>query len=225
MIALDIAEHFKEKIRPNGFKAQVVAPSRRAALAYARYLRDFGIGETYPIITVTAEDGNEFKAARAFDRRQIVNAFVDDPDGPEILVVVDMLLTGFDAPVEQALYLDKHLQEHNLLQAIARVNRTYTHEKDGVTTHKHYGLVIDYHGVSQNLERAPGRVRLERCRQGDGPAAGTGAEGGGCDRGGRGQGRIAFQGVRPGRPVGVRGGVRPRPRHRGQVQGGPLPEV
>ena len=154
MIALDIAEHFKEKIRPNGFKAQVVAPSRRAALTYAGYLRDFGIGETYPIITVTAEDGNEFDPARRIDRRQIVNAFVDDPDGPEILVVVDMLLTGFDAPVEQALYLDKHLQEHNLLQAIARVNRTYTHEKDGVTTHKHYGLVIDYHGVSQNLERA-----------------------------------------------------------------------
>ena len=154
MIALDIAEHFKEKIRPNGFKAQVVAPSRKAALAYARYLQAFGVGETYPIITVTAADGADFDAARAFDHQQIVNAFVDDPDGPEILVVVDRLLTGFDAPVEQALYLDKHLQEHNLLQAIARVNRTYTHERNGVTTHKHYGLVIDYHGVAQNLEQA-----------------------------------------------------------------------
>ena len=154
MIALDIAEHFKSKIRPNGFKAQVVAPSRRAALEYAGYLRDFGIEETYPIITVSAEDGNEFEAARRINQEQITNAFVEGAGGPEILVVVDKLLTGFDAPIEQALYLDKHLQEHNLLQAVARVNRTFSHEVDGASAVKHYGLVVDYHGVSQNLEAA-----------------------------------------------------------------------
>lgn len=154
MIALDIAEHFKSKIRPNGFKAQVVAPSRRTALKYAGYLRDFGIEETYPIITVTADDGNEFEEVRRINQEQITNAFVEGAGGPEILVVVDKLLTGFDAPIEQALYLDKHLQEHNLLQAIARVNRTFSHEVDGAATVKHYGLVVDYHGVSQNLEAA-----------------------------------------------------------------------
>ena len=154
MVALDIAEHFKEKIRPNRFKAQVVAPSRKAALAYARYLRDFGIEETYPIITITPDDGNEFDEAREIDEAQIVNAFAAGAGGPEILVVVDKLLTGFDAPIEQALYLDRNLKEHSLLQAIARVNRPFAHQVDGVTTHKYDGLVVDYHGVSRNLEEA-----------------------------------------------------------------------
>ena len=78
-----------------------------------------------------------------------------DPDGePEVLVVVDMLLTGFDAPVEQVLYLDRGLQEHGLLQAVARVNRPFSHEHDGVPTEKGYGLVVDYYGVSRNLEAA-----------------------------------------------------------------------
>ena len=77
------------------------------------------------------------------------------PDGePEVLVVVDMLLTGFDAPVEQVLYLDRGLQEHGLLQAVARVNRPFSHDHDGVATEKGYGLVVDYYGVSRNLEAA-----------------------------------------------------------------------
>ena len=67
---------------------------------------------------------------------------------------MDMLLTGFDAPVEQALYLDRGLQEHGLLQAVARVNRPFSHEHDGVATEKRYGLVVDYYGVSRNLEAA-----------------------------------------------------------------------
>ena len=151
MIALDIAEHFKGKVRPNGFKAQVVAPSRAAALRYAERLDSFGL-RAYPIITATPNDGPEFKAARELDQEQIVNAFVDPEGEPEALVVVDMLLTGFDAPVEQALYLDRALREHGLLQAIARVNRRFSHEQDGVTTEKTHGLVVDYHGVSRNLE-------------------------------------------------------------------------
>ena len=68
--------------------------------------------------------------------------------------MVDMLLTGFDAPVEQVLYLDRSLKEHGLLQAIARVNRRFSHEQDGVLTEKSHGLVVDYHGVSRNLEEA-----------------------------------------------------------------------
>lgn len=65
-----------------------------------------------------------------------------------------MLLTGFDAPVEQVLYLDRELKEHGLLQAVARVNRRFSHEYEGVETEKEYGLVVDYHGVSTNLEEA-----------------------------------------------------------------------
>ena len=65
-----------------------------------------------------------------------------------------MLLTGFDAPVEQALYLDRPLREHSLLQAIARVNRRFSHEWEGVAAEKHHGLVVDYRGVSRELEQA-----------------------------------------------------------------------
>ena len=153
MIALDIAEHFKGKVRPNGFKAQVVAPSRAAALRYAERLNSFGL-RAYPVITAAPNDGPEFKATRELDQEQVVNAFVDPEGEPEALVVVDMLLTGFDAPVEQALYLDRALREHGLLQAIARVNRRFSHEQDGVDTEKTHGLVVDYHGVSRDLEEA-----------------------------------------------------------------------
>ena len=153
MIALDIADHFKTKVKPNGFKAQVVAPNRLAAIKYAQYLNDFHV-RAYPIITTSSNDGNEYKAAMELNQDQVTSSF-KDPDGePEVLVVVDMLLTGFDAPVEQALYLDRGLQEHGLLQAVARVNRPFSHDHDGVPTEKGYGLVVDYYGVSRNLEAA-----------------------------------------------------------------------
>ena len=153
IIALDIAEHFEKKVRPNGFKAQVVAPSRAAALRYAERLNSFGL-RAYPIITTHPNDGPEFKVARELDQEQVIGAFVDPEGEPEVLVVVDMLLTGFDAPVEQVLYLDRALREHGLLQAIARVNRRFAHERDGVPTEKTHGLVVDYHGVSRDLEEA-----------------------------------------------------------------------
>ena len=153
MIALDISDHFKKKVRPNGFKAQVVAPSRAAALRYCGHLNSFGIS-AYPIITTSPNDGPEFAAARELDQEQITSAFVDPEGEPEVLVVVDMLLTGFDAPVEQVLYLDRALREHGLLQAIARVNRRFAHEQHGVATEKTHGLVVDYHGVSRDLEEA-----------------------------------------------------------------------
>ncbi len=153
MIALDIAEHFKERVRPNGFKAQVVAPSRAAAMRYAENLNNLGL-KANPIITTTPNDGAEFNVARQLDQDTVTNAFVDPEGDPEVLVVVDMLLTGFDAPVEQVLYLDRPLREHGLLQAIARVNRRFSHSWDGVETEKTYGLVVDYHGVSRDLEEA-----------------------------------------------------------------------
>ena len=152
-IALDIAEHYKGKVRPNGFKAQVVTPSRAAALRYAEHLRDFGLS-AYPIITTSHNDGPEFDAARDLNEAQIVADFVEPEGEPEVLVVVDKLITGFDAPVEQVLYLDRSVRDHTLLQAIARVNRPFTHTADGVTTVKTFGLVVDYHGVSRELESA-----------------------------------------------------------------------
>ena len=152
-VALDIAEHYKKKVRPNGFKAQVVAPSRAAALRYAEHLCQFGLS-AYPIITTDQNDGPEFQAARSLDEGQIVGAFTDPEGEPQVLVVVDKLITGFDAPVEQVLYLDRSMRDHTLLQAIARVNRRFSHTREGVPTEKEYGLVVDYHGVSRELESA-----------------------------------------------------------------------
>src|SRR5205814_1356740 len=128
-------------------------PSREAAVAYARKLQDFQV-DAYPIITTSNDDPALFDEARQLPQKEIIGRFVD-PDGDvEALVVVDMLLTGFDAPVEQVLYLDRGLREHGLLQAIARVNRRLTRELDGRPVEKTYGLVIDYWGVSRDLEAA-----------------------------------------------------------------------
>ena len=91
IIALDIADHFKKKVRPNGFKAQVVAPSRAAALRYAERLNSFGL-RTCPIITSAPNDGPEYNVARELDQEQVIGAFVDPEGEPEVLVVVDMLL-------------------------------------------------------------------------------------------------------------------------------------
>ena len=152
-IALDIAEHFKKKVQPNGFKAQVVVASRVAAMRYAEHLSDFGL-PAYPVITTSHNDGPEFDRARGLNVDTIIEDFIDPQGEPQILVVVDRLITGFDAPVEQVLYLDRSIREHTLLQAIARVNRRFSHVKNGVTTEKPYGLVVDYHGVSRELESA-----------------------------------------------------------------------
>ena len=152
-ISLDISDHFTKKVQPNGFKAQVVVPSRAAALRYAKHFRDFRL-EAYPVITTSHNDGPEFKAARELNVDSIVEDFVDPAGKSQILVVVDRLITGFDAPVEQVLYLDKSMRDHTLLQAIARVNRRFSHERNGVPTEKPHGLVVDYHGVSRELESA-----------------------------------------------------------------------
>lgn len=153
MVALDISKHFKSRIKPNGFKAQVVAPSRTTALRYAEHLKKFQLS-AYPIITTNHNDGPEFNIAKSLNEDQVVSEF-KDPDGePEVLVVVDKLITGFDAPVEQVLYLDRSIREHTLLQAIARVNRRCSLAKKGVTSEKSHGLVVDYCGVSRELESA-----------------------------------------------------------------------
>ena len=140
-------------MRPNEFKAQMRATIWAVALRYTGQLRSFGLS-AYPLITIDNNDGPEFQLVRELDQEQITNAFVDPDGDPEVLVVVDMLLTGFDARVEQVLYLDRPLREHGLLQAIACVNRRFSHDKDGTPTEKGHGLVVDYCGISHDLEQA-----------------------------------------------------------------------
>jgi type I restriction enzyme, R subunit len=147
-ICLDLVDHYTSFIRPGGFKAQVVAVSREAAVTYAEKLKELH-GPPSEVVISSAKDDPPSLAEHGMtddERRKLIDRFLDPKDPLAILVVCDMLLTGFDAPIEQVMYLDKPLREHTLLQAIARVNRT----AEG----KDYGLVVDYWGVSGRLQEA-----------------------------------------------------------------------
>ncbi len=147
-ICLDLIEHFTTSIAPNGFKAQVVAVSRQAAVTYKEMLDRLGAPASEVVYSSSNKDEERLVAHATddTDRKAIVARFLKPDDPLQILIVCDMLLTGFDAPIEQVMYLDSPLREHTLLQAIARVNRT--------AENKGYGLVVDYWGVSEALQEA-----------------------------------------------------------------------
>jgi len=150
-ICLDIIEHYEKFIMPNGFKAQIVTPSREAAVSYKETLDRLNA----PVSAVLISGGHNDPQRLAkhhksqTQEKEIIRSFKEDPiDKLAIIVVCDKLLTGFDAPVEQVMYIDSPLKEHTLLQAIARVNRT--------ADKKDYGLVVDYWGISRDLQEALG---------------------------------------------------------------------
>ena len=151
-VADKIVEHYETHVRPNGLKAMIVAPSREAAVLYKEALDNLNAPESKIIMTSMPTDkkyGWDKYELTEGDKERYEERFklpIDD-EGLSILIVVDMLLTGFDAPILQALYLDQGLKEHTLLQAIARVNRPYKKKK----TH---GLIVDFWGVSENLATA-----------------------------------------------------------------------
>jgi len=147
-IALDLIEHYTSTIQPDGFKAQIVTVSREAAVIYKEKLDELH-GPQSAVVFSTAHNDEEGLAryhTTEWERKDLIERFLRRDDPLSILIVCDMLLTGFDAPVEQVMYLDAPLREHSLLQAIARVNRP----AEG----KNYGLVVDYWGVSDNLQEA-----------------------------------------------------------------------
>ena len=167
--AFDISEHFRRHWQGSGFKAQLVAPSKAAAVRFKAALDEIGhVTSEIVISPPDASEGNEevdteskglvrtfwermmarYGSEAEYNRR-IIAAF-KGPDDPEILIVVSKLLTGFDAPRNAVLYVCKSLREHNLLQAIARVNRLY--EEDGVE--KQFGFIIDYEGLLGELDKA-----------------------------------------------------------------------
>ncbi|MCC7064642.1 MAG: type I restriction endonuclease subunit R, partial [Planctomycetes bacterium] len=147
-IALDVVEHFTRFIQPNGFKAQVVAVSREVACLYKETLDRLNAPQSAVIISGSNKDDERLVHHHASEeqRKELIARFLKKDDPLQILIVCDMLLTGFDAPIEQVMYLDSPLKEHTLLQAIARVNRT--------ADRKTYGLIIDYWGVSEALQEA-----------------------------------------------------------------------
>ncbi len=167
--ALDISEHYRRHWQGTGFKAQLVAPSKAAAIRFKEVLDE--IGDVTSEIVISAPDdreGNEEVDKASKDRvraywdetmerygseteynRRVIDAF-KGPGTPEILIVVSKLLTGFDAPRNTVLYVCKPLKEHNLLQAIARVNRLH---EEGVEP-KEFGFIIDYQGLLGELDKA-----------------------------------------------------------------------
>jgi type I restriction enzyme R subunit len=149
-IAKDIAAHFESHVEPDGFKAQVVAVDREACALYKEALDKYLPSEYSVVIYTPGQNDNDllrkYHMAKEDQLNIARNTFQRPDQNPRIIIVTDMLLTGFDAPVEQVMYLDKPMRDHKLLQAIARTNRPYTG--------KEAGLIVDYVGIFQNLQKA-----------------------------------------------------------------------
>ena len=164
-IVFDIEDHFVKNIKRQGFKAMLATNSKAEAVRFKKIFDENGlINSAVSISAPDVKEGNTDvndtkKEVQAFWKdilekygsEKSYNDYIDSDfkseDGNiELLIVVDKLLTGFDAPIAQVLYIDKELKDHTLLQAIARVNRLY----EG----KDYGLIIDYRGLFENLDKA-----------------------------------------------------------------------
>ncbi|OGV78388.1 MAG: hypothetical protein A3K19_20195 [Lentisphaerae bacterium RIFOXYB12_FULL_65_16] len=164
-IAWDVGTHYRDTWQGTPFKGQLVTMSKAAALRYKDFLDEFGMVSSEVLISGPDDrEGNEdvfdenteevvrfwkkmmarFGSEKEYNR-QLINAFKNG-DAPEIIIVVDKLLTGFDAPRNTVMYLHKPLESHSLLQAIARVNR--------LCEGKDFGYIIDYYGVLGKLDQA-----------------------------------------------------------------------
>ncbi len=149
-IVNDIAKHFTEKVAPHGFKAMIVTPDRHACVQYKVELdKYFPENASRVVISTSANDELEFKQKWGVDKSQqekIVDEFNDAKDVLKFLIVTAKLLTGFDAPILQTMYLDKSLKDHTLLQAICRTNRLYPQ--------KFFGRIVDYFGIFDDAAKA-----------------------------------------------------------------------
>ena len=145
-----IVKHYSEKIAPNGYKGQVVVYDRECCLKYKEVLDELLGAESSTIVMDTNNDkGDRYKKYRR-DRDQeskVLDSFRDPQSPLKLVIVTSKLLTGFDAPILQAMYLDKPMKDHTLLQAICRTNRTYDQGKT-------YGLIVDYIGIFDDVAKA-----------------------------------------------------------------------
>jgi type I restriction enzyme, R subunit len=164
-ICWDISHHFRDNFQDTPFKGQLVCQSKEAAIKYKKFLDEIGIVSTEVLISPPDDrEGEDSAYGETSDRvksfwkkmmdehgnskrydKNLISRFKNQKD-PEIIIVVDKLLTGFDEPKNTVLYLTRSLKGHTLLQAIARVNRVYP-DKD-------YGYIIDYYGVIEELDDA-----------------------------------------------------------------------
>jgi type I restriction enzyme R subunit len=149
-IVEDIAKHFKEKVAPQGFKGMIVTPDRHACVQYKEELDKYFPEEASKVvISTTANDDFDFKQKWGVDKSQqekIVDEFNDEKSELKFIIVTAKLLTGFDAPILQTMYLDKSIKDHTLLQAICRTNRLYPN--------KTFGCIVDYFGVFDDAAKA-----------------------------------------------------------------------
>ena len=148
-ICADIAQHFQNKVAPNGFGAKVVTVDRESCVIYKQAL-DQHLPPEVSDVVMSVNSGEEEYAPYRRDRdaeEKLLDRFRDPNDPLKIIVVTSKLLTGFDAPILQTMYLDKPLRDHTLLQAICRTNRPYGQEK----TH---GLIVDYLGIFDDVAQA-----------------------------------------------------------------------
>ncbi len=150
-IVQDIVAHFQKHVKPEGFKAMIVTPDRFACIQYKAELDKLLPAESSKVVisTNTDKDGWEFKQTWGLDKEQqekVVKEFNDPASPLDFLIVTAKLLTGFDAPILQTMYLDKSLKEHTLLQAICRANRLFPK--------KTFGRIVDYFGVFDDTAQA-----------------------------------------------------------------------
>ncbi|MEH6472224.1 MAG: HsdR family type I site-specific deoxyribonuclease [Halopseudomonas sp.] len=149
-IVEDIATHYQDKVAPQGFKAMIVTPDRYACVQYKEELdKHLPVEASKVVISTSANDTFEFKQKWAVDKSQqekIVDEFNDQHSELKFIIVTAKLLTGFDAPILQTMYLDKSLKDHTLLQAICRTNRLYPQ--------KTFGRIVDYFGIFDDAAKA-----------------------------------------------------------------------
>jgi type I restriction enzyme, R subunit len=141
-ICQHIINHYQAKVEPNGLKAQVVTFDRECCVLYKRALDKLIDPESSAIVMHTSgsksDDYAEWKLSKD-EEEKLLDRYRDPNDPLKFLIVTSKLLTGFDAPILQVMYLDKPMRDHNLLQAICRTNRVYPE--------KTHGLIVDYLGV------------------------------------------------------------------------------
>lgn len=165
MVAWNISYHFRDNWKGTPFKAQLVCDKKQSAIRYKEFLDEIGIVSSEVLISsIDDREGEDSAYGKSSEKvnqfwkrmmdehgnsksyeKNIINRFKNQED-PEIIIVVDKLLTGFDEPKNTVLYLTRNLQGHKLLQAIARVNRVHPD--------KEFGYIIDYYGVIEQLDDA-----------------------------------------------------------------------
>lgn len=148
-ICQHIVKHFQEKAEPNGFKAQVVTFDRECCVLYKKAMDELVGPDASAIVMHTqgekSDEYAEWKLAKD-EEEKLLDRFRDPNDPLKFLIVTSKLLTGFDAPILQVMYLDKPMKDHNLLQAICRTNRVYPG--------KTHGLIVDYLGIFDDVATA-----------------------------------------------------------------------